>query len=91
MTLYDVPPIGMPVRRFDLEPGSTYSLEIAAHLAGVSRRNILLYCKSGLVRPIVQQPFGAFLFDDEAIHNMRRVEHLRTVCGINLQGRSFSV
>ncbi|MBV8900489.1 MAG: hypothetical protein JOY92_10325 [Verrucomicrobia bacterium] len=29
---------------------------------------------------------GAYYFNDEAIRTLRRVEHLRTNCGVNLAG-----
>jgi DNA-binding transcriptional MerR regulator len=67
-------------------PGVLYSLDAVVHLTGVSRRGILVYCKSGLVRPSGDPQQGEFSFDDEAIYRIRRVEHLRLVHGINLAG-----
>jgi DNA-binding transcriptional MerR regulator len=68
------------------QPGIVYSLDAVVHLTGVSRRSILVYCKSGLVRPAGDPRQGEFSFDDEAIYRIRRVEHLRTMHGINLAG-----
>lgn len=68
------------------QPGVVYSLDAVVHLTGVSRRSILVYCKSGLVRPAGNPQEGEFAFDDEAIYRIRRVEHLRGVHGINLAG-----
>src|SRR5262245_9872975 len=68
------------------QPGILYSLEAVVHLTGVSRRSILVYCKSGLVRSAGNPQQGEFSFDDEAIYRIRRVEHLRSVHGINLAG-----
>ena len=67
-------------------PGLVYSLDAVVHLTGVSRRSILVYCKSGLIRPLGDPHQGEFAFDDEAIYRIRRVEHLRTVHGVNLAG-----
>lgn len=67
-------------------PGVVYSLDAVVHLTGVSRRSILVYCKSGLVRAGGDPQQGEFSFDDEAIYRIRRVEHLRLVHGVNLAG-----
>src|SRR5688572_21440919 len=68
------------------QPGVIYSLDVVVHLTGVSRRNILVYCRSGLVRSSGDPQAGEFTFDDEAIYRIRRVEQLRTAHGINLTG-----
>jgi len=64
---------------FQPEPNILYSLDAAAHLAGVPRRALLIYCRAGLVQPIFQQPNGAMAFTDEAIYTVRRFEHLRAM------------
>jgi DNA-binding transcriptional MerR regulator len=69
---------------FQPKPGVLYSLDATAHLAGIPRRSILIYCRAGLVRPVVQPPYGVMEFTEEAIYTMRRVEHLRTVHGLDL-------
>jgi DNA-binding transcriptional MerR regulator len=69
---------------FQPKPNVLYSLDAAAHLAGVPRRSILIYCRAGLVRPVVQPPYGVMEFTEEAIHAVRRIEHLRTVHGLDL-------
>lgn len=61
------------------EPNILYSLDATAHLAGVPRRSLLVYCRAGLVQPIFQQPNGAMTFTDEAIYAVRRLEHLRAI------------
>ncbi len=67
-------------------PGVVYSLDAVVHLTGVSRRSILVYCKTGLLSPAGDPQQGEFSFDDEAIYRIRRVEHLREVHGVNLAG-----
>jgi len=69
---------------FQPKPNILYSLDETAHLAGVPRRSILIYCRAGLIRPVVQPPYGVMKFTEEAIYTMRRIEHLRTVHGLDL-------
>lgn len=69
---------------FQPQPNVLYSLDATAHLAGVPRRSILIYCRAGLVRPVVQPPYGAMEFTEEAIYIVRKSEHLRTVHGLDL-------
>ncbi|HEX7861768.1 MAG TPA: MerR family transcriptional regulator [Verrucomicrobiae bacterium] len=70
----------------DPQPGVVYHLDAVVHLTGVSRRSVLLYCKSGLVRAKEDPGLGAMQFDDEAIYMIRQVEYLRSHRGINLDG-----
>ncbi|MFH0780818.1 MAG: MerR family transcriptional regulator [Pseudomonadota bacterium] len=63
---------------FQPEPNILYSLDAAAHLAGVPRRSLLIYCRAGLVQPL-HQPNGAMTFTDEAIYTVRRLEYLRAI------------
>ena len=76
------PPLAMEV--YQPKPDVLYSLDAAAHLAGVTRRSILIYCRAGLVRPVVQPPYGVMEFTEEAIYTLRRIEHLHTVQGLDL-------
>jgi DNA-binding transcriptional MerR regulator len=69
---------------FQPDPNVVYNLDEAAHLAGVPRRSILIYCRAGLVRPVVQPPYGVMEFTEEAVYAVRRIERLRTVHGLNL-------
>jgi len=77
-------PSPLALELFQPKPNVLYSLDAAAHLAGVPRRSILIYCRAGLVRPVVQPPYGVMEFTEEAIHAVRQIEHLRTVHGIDL-------
>ncbi len=69
---------------FEPRPNILYSLDATAVLAGVPRRSIVIYCRAGLVRPVVQPPYGVMEFTEEAIYTLRRIEHLRTVQGLDL-------
>ena len=71
-----------------LEPGvrGVYTIEVAAELAQVPRRLIVLYYKHGLVSPVADPARSGWYFDDEAIRIVRRIEYLRSTCGLNLAG-----
>lgn len=69
---------------FQPKPNVLYTLDAAAHLAGVPRRSILIYCCAGLVHPVVQPPYGAMAFTEEAIYTVRRIEHVRTLHGLDV-------
>jgi DNA-binding transcriptional MerR regulator len=70
------------------EPGAraVYTIEIAAQMAQVPRRLIVLYYKHGLVTPVTDPAGAGWYFDDEAVRIVRRIEHLRSTCGLNLAG-----
>ena len=72
-------PSPLALELFQPKPNVLYSLDATAHLAGVPRRSILIYCRAGLVRPVVQPPYGVMEFTEEAIYTVRRIEHLRNV------------
>ena len=85
----DRPNRGQLLEVHNPEPGGLYTLEAVVHLTGASRRSILVYCKSGLVHPkqdLNADDAGPMTFDDEAIYKIRRIEYLRSVRGINLEG-----
>ena len=66
------------------KPNTLYSLDAAAHIAGVPRRSILIYCRAGLVQSVLQPPYGVMAFTEEAIHTVRRIEHVRTVHDLDM-------
>ena len=70
------------------EPGAraVYTIEVAAQMAQVPRRLIVLYYKHGLVTPVTDPAGAGWYFDDEAVRIVRRIEHLRSTCGLNLAG-----
>lgn len=85
MKLTDKDP-GHAVQPFEPDPDTVYTIEATEHIARVPRRAILLYCKHGLVSPVVDPECGGYYFNDEAIRTLRRIEYLRADCGINLVG-----
>ena len=77
-------PSALALELFQPKPNVLYSLDAAAHVAGVSRRSILIYCRAGLVRPVVQPPYGVMEFTEEAVYALRQIEHLRSLHGLDL-------
>jgi hypothetical protein len=71
------------------QPNVLYPLEVAAHLAGVPRRALLVYCRAGLVRTVYQPPYGVMAFSEEAIHCVRRIELVRLAHAPNLELLKF--
>jgi DNA-binding transcriptional MerR regulator len=86
MSKRSLPVIPSPfaIELFQPKPNVLYSLDAAAHLADVPRRSILIYCRAGLVRPVVQPPYGMMEFTEETIHTLRQIEHLRAVHDVDL-------
>jgi DNA-binding transcriptional MerR regulator len=74
------------VQLFEPALDAVYTIEAAGRLVRVPRRMIALYSKHGLVSPVVDPACGGYYFNDEAIRTLRRIEYLRTVCGLNLVG-----
>ena len=69
---------------FEPKPDVLYSLDAAAHLAGVPRRTILVYCRAGLVQAVFQPPYGVMAFTEEAIHAVRIIESVRADQGMDV-------
>ncbi len=72
------------LEQYQPKPNILYSLDAAAHIAGVPRRSILIYCRAGLVQSVLLPPYGIMAFTEEAIHTVRRIKHARTVHGLDL-------
>jgi MerR family transcriptional regulator, heat shock protein HspR len=70
------------------EPGArtVYTIEMVAQLTQVPRRLIVLYYKNGLVSPVRDPASSGWFFDDDALRIVRRIEYLRSACGVNLAG-----
>jgi len=61
----------------DTAPQAAYTLDILAEITGVSTQTIVQYQEHGLIRPEL---------DDETLRALRRIEHLRESCEMNLAG-----
>ena len=56
---------------------TVYTLVILAGITGVSTQTILEYQEHGLIRPKL---------DEDSLRILRRIEHLRESCQVNLAG-----
>lgn len=60
-----------------------YTLEFVAKITGVSSQTILHYQEQGLIHTSAE---ARDAFDDETVHTLRRIEHLRHTCETNDSG-----
>jgi MerR HTH family regulatory protein len=74
----------LPVIEPDAE--TTYTLELVAEMTGVSSKTILYYQEQGLISTVAGEDPEPRLFDTDALRTLRRIEHLRTACQLNLSG-----
>jgi DNA-binding transcriptional MerR regulator len=74
------------VQRFEPESDVVYTIESAGHIAHTPRRTILLYYKLGLISTVTDPAREGYYFDAEGIRTLRRIEFLRSDCGVNLAG-----
>ncbi len=72
------------IELFEPTPDAVYPIDTVAHLVSTTRRTILIYCKHGLLNPVIDPSDKGYYFDDEGIRMLRRIETLRAVCGNNL-------
>ena len=71
---------------FEPDARAVYTLEAAASLTQIPRRLIAVYFKHGLVSPVMDPACSGWCFNDEAIRILRRIEYLRSACGLNMAG-----
>jgi DNA-binding transcriptional MerR regulator len=71
---------------FEPDARTVYTLEAAARLTQLPRRLIAVYFRNGLVSPVMDPACSGWYFNDEAIRILRRIEYLRTACGLNIVG-----
>jgi DNA-binding transcriptional MerR regulator len=62
---------------------STHSLEDAAKVADVHPELLRYYCRVGLFGPHHAESGSDPIFDDDAIYELRRIEHYRRHYGVN--------
>jgi MerR family transcriptional regulator/heat shock protein HspR len=77
-------PSGSPV--FAEDSDTVYSLELVAELAGTETSAVLHYREIGLISTVPAQSPDPLLFDLECLRRLRRIEHLRSTCGVNDAG-----
>ena len=59
------------------DASALFSLGMAAALTGVHPEMLRYYCRLGLLGASRLEPDGEPTFDEEAIHEVRRIEHYR--------------
>ena len=74
------------IQLFEPPEDAIYTIDATAYLVGVPRRTILVYCKHRLLSPVFNGKDGAYCFDRDGVHALRRIEALRAVCGDDLNG-----
>jgi len=74
------------IQLFEPPEDAIYTIEATSHLVNASRRRILVYCKHHLVSPANGTAEHGYYFDRDAIHTLRRIETLRTVCNKDFAG-----
>ncbi len=55
----------------------SYTLELLAEITGIETTTLIQYEEHGIIRP---------QYDDETVRSLRRAEHLRQSCEMNLEG-----
>src|SRR5438874_442887 len=74
------------IQLFEPPSGALYTIETTSRIVDVPRRTILVYCKHHLVSPATGTADHGYYFDGDAIHTLRRIETLRTVCNKDFAG-----
>ena len=74
------------IQLFEPPEDAIYTIDATAHLVGVPRRTILVYCKHQLLSPVTNGRDGGYCFDRDCVSALRRIEALRAVCGDDLSG-----
>jgi DNA-binding transcriptional MerR regulator len=74
------------IQLFEPPEDAIYTIEATSRLVNLSRRRILVYCKHHLVSPANGTTNHGYYFDRDAIHTLRRIETLRTVCDKDFAG-----
>ncbi len=88
----NLPPVASSVTTIEIyepDPNVVYPIDVAAAMARVPRRRIALYYRHGLVSPVMDPECGGWYFNDDAIRELRRIEYLRSVCGMNFSAISM--
>jgi len=55
----------------------TYTLEVLAQMTGLSTQVLVSYQEHGIIQP---------QYNDDTVRRLRRIEHLRESCEMNLEG-----
>jgi len=82
-----------PLDDFASGSSAVYTIETVERITHISKDRIVLYYQYGLVAPLQPAREPDLVFDDEAIHKLRRIAFLLSEYGINHDGlrRFFSL
>lgn len=61
-----------------------YTLSTLVEITATPQQVVAMYCEEGLLRPVTEGEEPQF--DDEALHQLRRLEFLRSEYGANVHG-----
>jgi DNA-binding transcriptional MerR regulator len=75
---------GLTVSHFTEAGRAAYSLEAASNLTGVHPDMLRYYCRAGLLGDYYAALTVDPTFDDDALYEVRRIEHYRRDQGVNL-------
>ncbi|HEY8994691.1 MAG TPA: chaperone modulator CbpM [Lacunisphaera sp.] len=65
------------LQRFEMDGDEIYPIETVTHLAQVSRHQIAVYCRHGLIAPVSAPERDGWWFDPATIRMLRQLEWLR--------------
>jgi DNA-binding transcriptional MerR regulator len=74
------------IQLFEPPEDAVYTIDATAHLVGIPRRTILVYCKHRLLSPVINARDRGYSFDRDGIRALRRIDALRVICGQDLSG-----
>ncbi len=74
----------MTLELYTPDPAARYTLEEAARLTHLPRRQIVLYCQDGLVAPVGAPEAGGWTFNDEGLRRLRRLAELHRTYQLSL-------
>lgn len=74
------------IQLFDPPEDALYTIDATAHLVGIPRRTILIYCKHRLLSPVIDARDRGYSFDRDGIRALRRIDALRAICGQDMSG-----
>ena len=75
---------GLVLVRSHEEERIFYSLAVASQLTGVHSDLLMHYCRTGLLGEARRAVDAESAFDDDALYEVRRIEHFRQHHGVNL-------
>lgn len=78
-------PEHLSLELYEPNPAEVYTLEQVVRFTHLPRRQIVLFCRHGLVAPVMAPDGGGWTFNDEGIRRLRRLAELRAAYQLNLR------